>query len=86
MICVSQFRCSASLCSIRGSFIYKHLKHLLNYVHNTPTQGIILKESNQLSLQAFSNFDWAACPSTRRSITGYVVTLGGCPISWKSKK
>ncbi|GAA0138773.1 transmembrane signal receptor [Lithospermum erythrorhizon] len=60
------------------------LIHLLNYVSNIATQGIILKGSNKLSLEAYS--DWTACPHTRRSITGYLVTVGGSPISWKSKK
>ncbi|GAA0175457.1 hypothetical protein LIER_41920 [Lithospermum erythrorhizon] len=38
--------------------------------------GISLKGAQTLSLKAFSDSDWAACPSTRRSVTGYVVTLG----------
>ncbi|XP_021855375.2 uncharacterized mitochondrial protein AtMg00810-like [Spinacia oleracea] len=29
---------------------------------------------------------WAACPTTRRSITGYVLLLGNSPVRWKSKK
>ncbi|GAA0143531.1 hypothetical protein LIER_04197 [Lithospermum erythrorhizon] len=48
--------------------------------------GIILQGSSQLTLKAYSDSDWAACPTTRRSVTGYIITLGSSSISWKSKK
>ena len=62
------------------------LHHTLNYVHSTANQGINIKGSTQLQLQAYSDSDWASCPNTRRSITGYILLLGSSPISWKSKK
>lgn len=62
------------------------LVHTLNYLHSTARQGILLKATDKLSLQAFSDSDWASCPTSRRSITGYILLLGGSPISWKSKK
>ncbi|GAA0144665.1 hypothetical protein LIER_05052 [Lithospermum erythrorhizon] len=62
------------------------LHHLLGYVNKTIGQGLLLKGSTDMQLHAFSDSDWATCPTTRRSITGYLLTLGGAPISWKSKK
>lgn len=64
----------------------KALSHVLRYVSHTLGQGIMLHASDTLSLVAFSDSDWAACPSTRRSVTGYVLLLGNSPVSWKSKK
>ena len=62
------------------------LHHTLRYLAHTEGQGILLKASDAVSLQAFSDSDWASCPDTRRSVTGYILLLGGSPISWKSKK
>lgn len=34
----------------------------------------------------FADADWAGCPSTRRSTTGYLFLLNGGAISWQSRK
>ena len=39
-----------------------------------------------MSIQAYSDSDWGACPFSRRSTTGYIILFGCSPISWKSKK
>lgn len=53
---------------------------VLRYLKGSPGQGILLRPSS-LDLAAYCDSDWASCPLTRRSVTGYFVTLGGSPIS-----
>ncbi|XP_019105475.2 uncharacterized mitochondrial protein AtMg00810-like [Beta vulgaris subsp. vulgaris] len=65
---------------------YQALVHNLHYVNSTVGQGIFLKASDKLTLQAYCDSDWAARPNTRKSVTGYVLLLGTSPISWNSKK
>ncbi|CAN1785707.1 Retrovirus-related Pol polyprotein from transposon TNT 1-94 [Linum perenne] len=65
---------------------YKAVTRILRYLKGAPSSGIMLSASSTLQLQAYSDSDWAACPDSRRSITGYCVFLGNSPISWKSKK
>ncbi|XP_014506571.1 uncharacterized protein LOC106766352 [Vigna radiata var. radiata] len=59
---------------------------ILRYIKQTPGQGIFLKAINTLTLKAYSDLDWASCPDSRKSTTGYIVYLGDSPISWRSKK
>jgi len=59
----------------------KALQHTFRYIQGTIGAGILLKGADKLTLQAFSDSDWAACLSTRRSITGYLILFGKSPIS-----
>lgn len=61
-------------------------KRLLRYLLHSPAQGILLASSSAAHLIAYCDSDWASCPTTRRSTTGYCVLLGSSPISWKAKK
>ena len=65
---------------------FQALQHTLNYVHSTAGEGILLRATDHLSLQAFLDSDWGSYVDTRHSITGYLLLLGKSPISWKSKK
>ncbi|GKE13220.1 retrovirus-related pol polyprotein from transposon TNT 1-94 [Tanacetum coccineum] len=59
---------------------------VVRYLKGCPRQGILLHIDNDLQLYGWCDYDWAACPLTRRSLTGYFVQLGKSPISWKTKK
>ena len=59
---------------------------ILRYLKGTIHYGIMLSSKSDLSLKGFTDSDWAGCPTTRRSTTGYFVMMGANPISWKSKK
>ncbi|XP_026429105.1 uncharacterized protein LOC113325087 [Papaver somniferum] len=59
---------------------------VLRYLKSHPGQGIVLRKDSALPLTAYCDSDWASCPLSRRSLTGYFIFLGGSPISWKTKK
>ncbi|XP_019259751.1 PREDICTED: uncharacterized protein LOC109237816 [Nicotiana attenuata] len=60
--------------------------HLLRYLRNDPTLRIFMSKDSDCTVKAYCDSDWAACPDSRRSITGYLVLQGNSPISGKSKK
>ncbi|XP_030479381.2 uncharacterized mitochondrial protein AtMg00810-like [Cannabis sativa] len=62
------------------------VSHLLRYLKGSPGQGLLYPRNSSLHLRGFSDSDWATCPITRRSTTGFCVFIGDCLISWKTKK
>lgn len=62
------------------------LQHTLSYVQNTYGQGILLKATDKITIQAFLESDWGACIDSRISVTSYLIMIGQSSISWKSKK
>ena len=59
------------------------LKHVLRYVKGTLSTGLHIGIGGIDSLTAYSDADWAGCPDSRRSTSGYCVFLGdnlvSCP-------
>ncbi|GKA71168.1 ribonuclease H-like domain-containing protein [Tanacetum coccineum] len=61
------------------------LERILRYIQGTLDHGLQLFASFTTSLVANSYADWAGCPITRRSTSGYSVFLGNNILSWSSK-
>ncbi|XP_059668960.1 uncharacterized mitochondrial protein AtMg00810-like [Cornus florida] len=68
------------------NFHFQLVKRILRYIHGTINHGLRLLSNNPMVLYGFSDADWAACPTTRRSTTGYCTFLGSNYFSWNAKK
>ena len=63
------------------------VKRILRYVKGTLHFGLTFRPSTIPSaLVAYSDADWAGCPDTRRSTSGYSIYLGNNLVSWSAKK
>jgi len=63
------------------------VKRILRYVKGTLHFGLTFRSSaTPTTLVAYSDADWAGCPDTRRSTSGYSIYLGNNLVSWSAKK
>ena len=69
------------------------IKTIVRYLHRTSDKGMIVRPTGDLSIDCYVDADFAGlygrdpdyAPSSAKSRTGYIITLGGCPILWKSQ-
>ena len=52
------------------------IKRILHYVKGTLDAGLHLGIGSVSSITTYSDADWAGCPDSRRSTSGYCVFLG----------
>ncbi|GJZ48109.1 ribonuclease H-like domain-containing protein [Tanacetum coccineum] len=62
------------------------MKRVLRYLRGTTDLGLQLLRSTTSQLIAYSDADWAGCPATRRSTSGYCVFLSDNLLTWSSKR
>lgn len=77
---LSQFLSKPTMCH------FKAVQRVLHYLKGTPGQGLFFARSSSLEIHGYSDSDWAGCPDSKRSISGYCFFLGDSLISWRSKK
>ena len=71
----------------------KAVKMLVRYLAGTREKGTIMKPNGTLELNSHSDSDLAGLyktdpmedPNSARSRMGYIISLGGCPLVWKSQ-
>jgi len=62
------------------------IKRILRYVKGSLSAGLQLGTGTADQLTAYFDADWADCPDTRRSTSGFCVYLGDNLMSWSSKR
>ena len=65
---------------------YAAILRIIRYLKGTIFDGLHFSSHSSLTLQAYSDADWAGDPTDRRSTIGYCFLLGDSLISWRSKK
>nr|XP_016486528.1 PREDICTED: uncharacterized mitochondrial protein AtMg00810-like [Nicotiana tabacum] len=84
----------AYVVNVVSQFMHAHctthlqcMKHIFRYLQGTISHGLFLCASSSNSLViVYSDVDWAGCPDSRCSTTGFAIFLGSNLISWRAKK
>lgn len=65
---------------------WQAVKRVIRYLSGTKTMGLLIQLSDQLSIYAYLDADWALNLDDRKWVAAYCVFLGNTLISWSSKK
>ena len=74
------FSCPNATHVVAAKLVFRYLKGML------PSQGLTYRGDKGFNLHAYCDSDWAGCPDTRRSTSGYVVMFAGAAVAWISKR
>ncbi len=69
-----------------GETHWKAALHVVKYLKGTRDYELELGGSKTVQLTGYTDSDYANCPDTRRSVSGYCFSLGSGIVSWMSKK
>ncbi|XP_057528050.1 secreted RxLR effector protein 161-like [Amaranthus tricolor] len=63
---------------------WQGVKRIFRYLRGTTDISLVYGNGKKFLVTGYSGSDYTADVDTRRSMTGYVFTLGGSMVSWKS--
>ena len=61
-------------------------QRVLRYVSGTIDRGLLYRAGTTAELVGYNDADWAGNAADRRSMSGYVFSLGSAAVAWSSKK
>jgi hypothetical protein len=76
-------------CAAYSSTHFGALKRVLKYLYHTRSVKLVIRQPRSdgpIPVSVWSDADWASDKATRRSVSGYLVTIGKSPVSWGSKR
>ena len=79
----------SKFCQCPGIVHLQAAERVLQYLRGTYEQGITFRDPGEglrHKLGGWVDSDFAADPDTSRSVSGYILSLNGGPVAWKSKR
>ena len=61
-------------------------KRILRYIKGTLSYGLLFRPAQLLTLEGYSNADWATYLDDRKSVSGICIFFGGNLVTWSSRK
>ncbi|KAJ0617795.1 putative RNA-directed DNA polymerase [Helianthus annuus] len=61
-------------------------QRILRYLKGTAGHGVLFKTNGHLTVELYTDADWAGDKGNRRSTSGYFSLVGGNLVTWRSKK
>jgi hypothetical protein len=61
-------------------------KHVMRYMKGTIDYGLRYASNHEISLQGFTNSDWAGSVADQKSTSGCCFSMGSTMISWFNRK
>ncbi|MBW0509460.1 hypothetical protein O181_049175, partial [Austropuccinia psidii MF-1] len=65
---------------------WKAFLHVLKYLKGTQDIGLTYPKGINAGIVAYTDADWGNCSTTRRSVTGFLATMCGSLVLWKTRK